>query len=184
MSKTKKLILSAVMASLSFALVLASKLLPSPWTQGGSITIASMTPIILASILLGTKWGILSGLVFSLIQMITGFYLPPVTTFLTFIAVILLDYILPFSVLGLAGFFAKLTGNKIWSIPLSGTIVTFLRYILHTLSGIIIWGAFTDAESVPIYSIVYNGSYMIPEIIITTTVLAVIAPKINNKFNL
>lgn len=184
MTKTKKLTLSAVMTALALALVLVSKLLPAPWTQGGYITIASMTPIILVSVILGTKWGLASGFVFSLIQMMTDFYLPPATTLLSFIGVILLDYVVAFTVLGLAGFFFKLMGGKTWAIPVSGTIVTGLRYLMHVLSGLLIWGAFADTDCVPLYALVYNGSYMIPEMIITTGVLAIIAPKIKQKFNL
>ena len=184
MTKTRKITLSAVLIALSFALVFASKLLPAPWTQGGSITIASMTPIILASIIMGTKWGLATGFVFSLIQMMTGFYLPPATTYLNFVGVIFLDYVGAFTVLGLANVFVKLMGNKLWAIPLSGTIVTGLRYIMHILSGLLIWGAYADTDNVLIYAVTYNGSYMIPEMIITTVVLAIISPTIKKKFNL
>ncbi len=182
MTKTKKLTLSAVFTALAFVLVLASKLLPSPWTQGGYITIGSMVPIILVSVVVGAKWGLASGLVFSLIQIMTDFYVPPATNFLTFMAVILLDYVIAFTVLGLAGVFVKLMGNKTWAIPISGTIVTGLRYMMHILSGILIWGAFADTDCIPLYALIYNGSYMIPEMIITTGVLAIIAPKIKEKF--
>ena len=114
----------------------------------------------------------------------TDFYLPPATTFLSFSGVILLDYVIAFTVLGLAGFFVKLMGNKTWAIPLSGTIVTGLRYFMHVLSGLLIWGAFADTDCIPLYALIYNGSYMIPEMIITTAILALIAPKIKEKFNL
>ncbi len=178
MSKTKKITLCAVLIALSFALVLVSKLIPAPWLQGGSVTIASMVPIILASLILGTKWGLACGFVFSLIQMMTGFYPPPTQNFINFIAVIFLDYVGAFSVLGLANLFVRLMGSKPWAIPLSGTIVTGLRFIMHILSGILIWGVYAENSSVLVYSITYNGSYMIPEMIITTIVLAVIAPKL------
>lgn len=184
MSKTKKITLCAVLIALSFALVLVSKLIPAPWLQGGSVTIASMVPIILASLILGTKWGLFCGFIFSLIQMMTGFYPPPAQNLISFVAVIFLDYVGAFSVLGLAHLFVRLMGSKPWAIPLSGTIVTSLRFIMHILSGILIWGAYVETNSVLVYSITYNGSYMIPEIIITTIVLSIIAPKIKGKFTL
>ena len=184
MTKTKKLTLSAMLTALAFVLIMVSKLLPAPWTQGGYITLGSMVPIILVSIILDTKWGLLSGFVFSLIQLMTDFYLPPVTTTLTFIGVIMLDYVLAFTLLGLAGFFAKLMGNKPWSIALSGTIVTGIRYAFHVLSGLLIWGNFADTDCIPIYALIYNGSYMIPEMIITTVVLACISKKIKEKFDI
>lgn len=181
MTKTKKLTLSAMLTALAFALILVSKLLPAPWTQGGYITLGSMVPIILVSIIVDTKWGLLSGFVFSLIQMMTDFYLPPATTALSFLGVIMLDYVIAFTVLGLAGLFVKLMGNKPWAIPLSGTIVTGLRYALHVLSGLLIWGAFADTDCIPLYALIYNGSYMVPEMIITTVVLALLTPKIKKS---
>jgi len=181
MTKTKKLTLSAMLTALSFALIMVSKLLPAPWTQGGYITLGSMVPIILVSIIIDTKWGLLAGFVFSLIQLMTDFYMPPATTTLSFIGVIMLDYVIAFTVLGLAGFFVKLMGNKPWAIPVSGTIVTGLRYMMHVLSGLLIWGAFADTDCVPVYALVYNGSYMIPEMIITTVVLALLTPKLTQK---
>ena len=178
MSKIKKMTLSAVMCALSFVLVMVSKLIPAPWLGGGSVTLASMVPIILTSVMLGTKWGLITGFVFSLIQMMTGFYVPPASGFFTFAGVVFLDYIGAFTILGLAGFFAIRIGNRLFAVPLSGVIVTSMRYVFHIISGILIWGAIADADSIPLYSIVYNGSYMIPEIIITAVVLSVVSPRI------
>ena len=176
MSKTKKLTICAIMVALATVLMLISKIIPAPWMQGGSITIASMVPIIVASLIIDCKWGILSGFVFSLIQMISGFNPPPTQTFINFVLVILLDYVVAFGVLGTAGFFYNIMGKKLWAIPVSGAIVTILRYICHILSGILIWGVYAEeGQTVLAYSVTYNGSYMIPEIIITTVVLAVLS---------
>ena len=184
MSKTKKITLSAVMVALSVVLVILSKLIPAPWMQGGSITLASMVPIIVASILLDTKWGIACGVVFSLIQMMTGFYPPPTQTFLYFTLVVLLDYVFAFGVLGLSGFLYRLMKKKIWAIPLAGVITTTLRYVCHILSGILIWGVYAEeGQTVLAYSLVYNGSYMIPEIIITGIVLALLSKFIAKQAN-
>ncbi len=176
MTKTKKLTLSAIMVALSTVLVIISKLIPAPWMQGGSITLASMVPIIAASIVIDLKWGLLTGIVFSIIQMMTGFYPPPTQDFLSFFLVIMLDYILAFGVLGLAGLFYRLMNKKVWAIPVSGVIVTFLRYVCHIISGILIWGVYAEeGQGVLAYSVTYNGSYMIPEIIITGVVLAILS---------
>ena len=177
MTKTKKITTSAVLIALSSVLMIASKLIPSPWLQGGSVTLASMVPIILISFINGAKWGVLSGFVFSLIQMMTGFYPPPAQNFISFTAVIFLDYIFAFSVLGCADIFKKLTKNKAWSESVAGVIVTALRYFFHILSGILIWGVYAEeGQTVLAYSVIYNGSYMIPEIIITGVVIAMITP--------
>lgn len=185
MSKTKILTTSALLTALSVVLVVASKLIPSPWLQGGSITLASMVPVIVVSVIAGTKWGLLSGFVFSLIQMLTGFNVPPTQDFLSFTLVILLDYVIAFTVLGSAGFFIKLFKNKLWSIPFSGAIVTTLRFVCHIISGVLIWGVYAnEGQSVLVYSILYNGSYMLPEIIITTVVLSLLIPKLKKYISL
>ncbi len=175
MTKTKKLTTSAMLTALSVVLVFISKLIPAPWLQGGSITIASMVPIIVISLVIDTKWGLLSGFVFSLIQMMTGFYPPPAQNFISFFLVVMLDYILAFSLLGSAGFFYKLFGRKKWAIPLSGFIVTSIRYLCHIASGILIWHTYAGEQTVLAYAVTYNGSYMIPEIIITTIVLGILS---------
>lgn len=168
-----------MMVALATVLSLISKVLPAPWLQGGSITIASMVPIVLVAILIDTKWGLISGFVYSLIQMLSGFYPPPTQTFINFALVVLLDYVFAFTVLGFSGAFYRMLGKKVWAIPVSGVIVTALRYVCHIFSGLLIWGVYADeGQSVLVYSLGYNGSYMIPEIIITGIVLAILAPKL------
>ncbi len=172
---TKKLTTSALMVALATVLAIVSKLLPAPWLQGGSITLASMVPIIIVSLIFSVKWGLIASLSYAIIQIITGFYPPPTQTLGYFVLVVLLDYVFAFGVLGLAGAFYKMLGKKVWAIPVSGAITTLLRYICHILSGILIWGVYADeGQSVLSYSLIYNGTYMIPEIIITSVVLALL----------
>ena len=176
MSSTKKITFSALMVALSTVLMFVSKLIPAPWLQGGSVTLASMVPIIAASIILGSKWGVLSALVYSLLQMMTGFYPPPTQNFISFVLVVLLDYVLAFGVLGLAGFVYKILGKKAFAMPISAFVVTSLRYVCHILSGILIWGVYAEeGQSVLAYSLIYNGTYMIPEIIISTVTVALLS---------
>lgn len=170
MNTTKKLTASALMIALATVLMWVSKLIPAPWAQGGSVTLASMVPIILTGIMFGTKWGLCSSFAYALIQMLFGFTPPPARTLLGFIAVILLDYLFAYGVLGLGGFFYRLFGSK--SAP-AGFAVTFLRYVCHIISGVVIWGIYAkEGQSVFLYSLIYNGTYMLPEIIITTLTLS------------
>ena len=177
MTNTKKLTTSAILIALSTVLAFVSKVIPVQFLQGGSVTIASMVPIIIISLRLGTKWGLLSGITYGCIQMLMGFYPAPTPTFINMALVVLLDYITAFGVLGLASLFYKLLGKKSFSIAVSGCIVTILRYICHICSGILIWGVYAEeGQTVLAYSLAYNGGYMIPEIIITTVVLALLTP--------
>lgn len=75
--------------------------------NGGSITLFSMVPFILVSFRHGVKWGLFTGFVNSLLQMLLGFYAPPAPGLLPLVGMILLDYVLAFSFLGLACVFAN-----------------------------------------------------------------------------
>lgn len=162
------------MVASSVILAIISKIIPAPWLQGGSVTLASAVPVIIASVMFGTKWGLLTSVTYAVIQMIMGFYPPPTQSIVNFLLVIFLDYILAFGVFGTASIFYK--KNKPYTMALSGFLVTFLRYLCHIFSGILIWGVYAEeGQSVLAYSLIYNGSYMIPEIIITTVVCFLIS---------
>jgi thiamine transporter len=165
--KLKRLTQSAVLVALAAVLTFV-KVFNLP--NGGSITLASMAPIIFASFKFGTPWGVLVALVYSLIQLVTGFYPPPVQSIGSYFLVILLDYILAFGVLGTANIFRKL------GTAAATFIVVFLRFICHFLSGITIWSSYAEGSghSVAVYSLLYNGSYMAGELIVTMAVMIVI----------
>ena len=101
-SKTRTLVECALMIALGT--VLANiKIFEMP--NGGSITLLSMLPFILVSYRHGTKWGLFTGFVNSLLQMLLGFYAPPAPGLLPLVGMILLDYVLAFTLLGLAAAF-------------------------------------------------------------------------------
>src|SRR5699024_4237527 len=68
--------------------------------NGGAVTFLSMLPFVLVSFRHGVKWGLFTGFVNSLLQMLLGFYAPPVPSFLYFLGEVLLDYVLAFMALG------------------------------------------------------------------------------------
>ena len=103
-SKTRILVECALM--IAVGTVLANvKIYELP--NGGSVTLLSMLPFVLISFRHGVKWGVFTGFVNSLLQMLLGFWAPPVPTFLYFLGEVLLDYVLAFTALGLAGLFAR-----------------------------------------------------------------------------
>lgn len=170
---TKKLTTSAMMIALSAVLSLITVYKAA---YGGSVTAASMVPIILIGFIYGTKWGVMSGFVYALLQMLTGGIAPPpVQTFGMYALVILLDYVIAFTVLGLSGFFYSAFRKKRFSIPLSAAIVMLFRFICHFLSGILIWSVYApEGMNIWVYSLLYNGGYMLPEIVISTIVLCML----------
>ncbi len=168
-TKTRAMVECALMVALGTILA-QIKIIDMPY--GGSVTLFSMLPFVLVSFRHGFKWGILAGFANSLLQMLLGgLYAPPSGTIIAFIGMILLDYVLAFAVLGLAGYFAHFFKNKLIGVCFGTAIVCFLRFICSFLSGTIIWSSFTNAvelSDAAVYSLIYNGSYMLPELILTT----------------
>jgi len=122
--------------------------------QGGSITLGSMVPVLLLSFRRGPKVGVVAGVIFGFAQMmLDGWFYSPVGMFL--------DYPLAFGALGLAGIFKK--------IPLVGVAISLVaRFLSHFLSGVVFFGMYAPEGMSPVvYSAVYNGSYMLPELVIS-----------------
>ena len=168
--KTKILVEGAVMVALATVLSFI-RVFKLPW--GGSITLLSMLPIVLFSIRRGVGAGLMTAFAFSLIQFAQGITDGLFGWGLTpgmLIACIFLDYLGAFTVLGIAGLFRKkeLPG-WIGGIALAVT----LRFILHFLSGVVIWHSYGElwngfsTENTYLYSFLYNGCYMLPELIFT-----------------
>ena len=135
---------------------------------GGTITI-SMLPIAYYSYRRGSIWGVGVGLVYSLLQMLLGFYIPPANTWWAIVLCVLLDYVIAFSVVGLAGLIAKPFGKyRLAGYCVGAVAVCLIRFVSSFLSGVILWGSYApEGMNVWIYSLVYNASYMIPNAILT-----------------
>lgn len=168
--KTRILVEAAVMVALATVLSFI-RVYKMPW--GGSVTLLSMLPIVVFSIRRGTGWGMICAFTFSLIQLFQGIIdglfgwgLTPVAL----VACIFLDYILAYSAIGIAGFLRK-KGLAGWICGITCAVV--LRFIVHFISGCLLWksyGALWDGFSTDntyLYSLLYNGAYMLPELILT-----------------
>ena len=140
---------------------------------GGAITLLSMLPLVIASYRHGLGWGLLTGLAYSLLQMLTGFYPPPSGTIPAFIGVVLLDYVLAFTVLGAAWLFAKPFKNRLVGVIVGAAVVCLLRFVCSWISGAWLWGSYQEyyewaaGLNVWLYSFIYNANYMLPETILT-----------------
>jgi len=143
--------------------------------SGGSVTALSMLPILLIGLRHGLKWGLGGGFVYACLQMLQQFYPPPSGTLEAYIAVVFLDYLIAFSVLGLSGLFAKKRYGLLFAAPLCLT----LRFLSHFLSGIVIWSVYAGDQSAWIYSLVYNGSYMGIELVATTAAAFVLSKRLD-----
>lgn len=164
-AKTRRLVESGLMIALGT--ILSYIQFPGPWINGGSITLLSMLPITFIAYRHGVKWGFFTGMTYGLLQMFIGMNGLRGISLLTFFGAILLDYLLAFSMLGLAGIFK----GKIKNEPLAytlGTIVAGLgRFLCHLTSGYLLWYSIMEDGIVGAFvlSFVYNIGYMGPEIL-------------------
>ena len=76
------------------------------------------------------------------------------------------DYVLAFTALGLAGLFRK---KGLPGVIGGVSLALGLRFLCHFAAGVIIWDVWMPSEwdNIWIYSLAYNGSYMLPELIFT-----------------
>ena len=151
-SKTRILVECALMIAAGTVL---SNIKMFTMPNGGSVTLLSMLPFVLVSFRHGVKWGLFTGFVNSLLQMLLGFWAPPVPTFLYFLGEVLLDYVLAFMALGLAG------------VAFGTFMAGLLRFLCSFLSGVLIWGNLNEGLAAWTYSLGYNASYMLPETLLT-----------------
>ena len=158
--------------------------------QGGSVTAASMLPILFVALAFGPAWGMGIGAVYGLLQ----FVIEPYSAHW---ASIFLDYPLAFGLLGLAGFFAlpkatrleerqilRRLGGIRWPMVIVAVFVgMFGRTISHVISGIVFYASYAGDQNPLIYSLVYNLSYMVPEAVITLIILVPLAAVFRKKGN-
>lgn len=173
-TKVRMLVEGAVMVALATVLSYI-RIVKLPW--GGSVTLLSMLPIILYSIKYGVRSGLFAAFVFSLFQLGQGFIdgllgwgLTPVML----VSCILLDYVFAYTSIGLGGAFRE-HGTAGY---VAGTVLAvFVRFLIHVISGVVIWHSTGDLWSAVskytqdneiLYSVLYNGAYMLPEMVFTT----------------
>ena len=154
----------AVMLALSFALSYA-KIFEMP--MGGSVTIASMLPVMLISIKYGVGAGLSTSLLYSITQLLQAVasanVFPYCETPATLVLCILFDYIVPFTVLGLAGLpkTLKITKNTEINVYIGIVSVVMLRFFCHFITGVVIWGQWApDGMGKYLYSFLYNGGFL------------------------
>jgi len=134
--------------------------------QGGSITIAGTVPLLWFSLRRGVKWGIFAGFVYGLVHMALGGYvIDPIQA--------ALDYPLAFAALGLAGGFKKF--------HLAGVAAgVFGRFVFHFIAGVWFFGRggieFGIFDPV-LWSVIYNGTYLLPEFLISALIIDILVKR-------
>lgn len=147
----KSLAFAALSIALSFILSYI-KIFRMP--NSGSVTLASMLPLMLFAASYGVGPGLLAGAAYGLLQYLQGgWFVHPIQ--------FLLDYPLAFALIGLAGLYKYMPKAwSQWSIYAAMVLGALGRCISATLAGIFYW------ETAPWASLVYNGAYLVPDTLI------------------
>lgn len=135
------------------------------YPQGGGISLFSMLPTMLLSVLCGNTIGITGGLVYGLLKLLNGAYIIHPAQFL-------LDYILPTMLLGVAGTFGKENKLKV----ISGCLFALaLSVSMNIISGCVFFGDYApEGMNVFVYSFLYNVSSLGVEGLLSTIIIAVL----------
>lgn len=195
-NKLRKLVTCAMLIAIATVLTFAV-IYKSPFD--GSVTVLSMLPIVLIGYLYGVKWGFGSALVFGVLKVIVSMgsvaklFMPDSDqAWWKAIIICLLDYVLAYTVLGVASLFRKI-GKPSAALGIGAFVATTCRYIVHVISGAIFYGSYAEwffeqlgetgtyvlgkysgASLSIVYSLIYNAIYMIPEIVMTTVAAFII----------
>ncbi len=161
---SKAIAYAAICIAMSFALSYV-RIFKLP--QGGSVTVASLLPLMVYSYMFGTKKGVFAGLIYGILQAVQDPYIIHPAQFM-------LDYPIAFSAIGLAGMFSKvkaLDGVPQVQFLLGGIAAGALRYVSHVISGVFAFSAYAVDAGMAAwpYSLAYN-SFVFADIAIALVV--------------
>lgn len=153
----------AVLVALSFVLSLI-KVWQMP--LGGSVTLLSMLPVCIAVIRHGNAWGFGTAFVYSLTQAFVSGAVGWGLSVKVLLICYLFDYVLAYTVLGFAGVFRK---HGVMGAASGIALACLLRFLCHFITGVTIWGssALGSGHGAAVFSLIYNGQYMLPETVFT-----------------
>ncbi len=170
---TRAITFAAICVAMSFALSYV-RIFKMP--MGGSITFASMLPLMLFAFMFGCRKGMMAGLVFGVLQAVQDPWIIHPAQFL-------LDYILAFTAIGLTGCIRGLglfKNNMRAQFALGAVIACAFRFVSHYFAGVFAFGAYGEyyaakynmpvLSNAYLYSFIYQCMYVIPELAIVLAV--------------
>jgi thiamine transporter len=164
---TRRLVEAGVFIALATVLSVI-KLYQMP--MGGSVTLVSMLPILIFGYRNGFKWGLGTAFAYGVIQLLLdiGVVVSWGLTAQALAASFILDYLTAFTALGLAGLF----GKGFWKFITGSLFAVSLRFASHVIAGVVAYSSFMPEEwgSPWIYSLAYNGSFLLPDFAICIAV--------------
>ncbi len=153
MSDTRSIVYGAISIALSFALSYA-RIFKLP--QGGSVTFASLLPLMVYCCMFGTRRGLIVCTIYGVLQALQDpFIIHPMQ--------FLLDYPLAFGLIGVSGIFMEkgvFKDKKVVAFLLGGVLAVVLRYACHVCSGVFAFADYADLDkynTAIAYSMAYNS---------------------------
>jgi len=168
----------AIFAALGFVLDFVAFKMP----QGGSVSLV-MIPIVLMAFRRGALAGVLTGLLVGLLQIVSGLISVTPLSFNFVVMQVILDYLIAYGVVGFAGLLRSQyfkyaqqnnRGKLIVTIVSAVFIGSFLRYVIHVITGIFFFGMYAEDANVFMYSTIYNATYMIPVFLLSAFVCSLL----------
>lgn len=160
LNDTRSIVYGAVAMSLAFVLSYA-RLFKLP--NGGSITFASLLPLMIYCCMFGTRRGLIVCSFYGVLQALQDPYIIHPMQFL-------LDYPLAFGLVGVSGIFMEkgvFKEKKILAFLLGGVVAVLFRYICHVCSGTFAFATYTDFKAALAYSLGYNATYVFADMAIS-----------------
>lgn len=160
LNDTRSIVYGAVAMALAFVLSYA-RLFKLP--NGGSITFASLLPLMIYCCMFGTRRGLIVCSLYGVLQALQDPYIIHPMQFL-------LDYPLAFGLVGVSGIFMEkgvFKEKKILAFLLGGVVAVLFRYICHVCSGTFAFAEYTDFKAALAYSLGYNATYVFADMAIS-----------------
>lgn len=142
---------------------------------GGSIDLV-MIPLILYAVHCGLGWGLGAGLIFGTIKYFIGQHAD-----ISWVSIVF-DYSVAYMFVGFAGLLRGAEGKgKGWALPVAALVGCLCRFVVHYISGVTVYAQYMPEEFMgishmtpPLYSLLYNGSYMLPNTILAVLLCALL----------
>ncbi|MDY0278044.1 MAG: energy-coupled thiamine transporter ThiT [Acholeplasma sp.] len=202
----QKVVLTTVLVALGIILdLIVSQIAFLKMPMGGNLLGISMVPLVLIGFIFGMKYGFLGGILYGLYSFSLDYFTYVSAFFhdekiVKILALIFLDYLIPFTAFGLTGLFHKKNLSTINNIVLGTVFVSITRFISSTLSGVILWSSYIKEaaygvehgdtpniatkifslvnNNIWLYSAFYNVIYILTTLIATLLILIMIRKRI------